>query len=337
VTNDPSYDRAAARRRGGLVGLLVAALAVVSGCDAEGPARGPSVLAARDAGVADGARDATPHDARPAALAHPPSFDDAGFLAPPCNGAASLCKLTYDRVTFAGTHASAAYVTPPWSRTAQHESIRRQLDDGVRAVFLEVHPHAGKLSVCYGDCDAGSVPLANSLGDVRGFLGDNPRDVATLVVENHAGAALKDAVDAARLAPFVHPQAPDEAWPTLGELVDTGERLVLLVDEAGDGGASGFTPLWDVAFATSDAAPDVSAFDCAVARGEAGEKRLFVVHQHVRDATEDSAKAAGKNPFLGKRLGACETEQAHVPNLVDVDFYDVTDVVDATGVLNRSR
>ncbi len=57
-----------------------------------------------------------------------------------CNGAAALCGRRLDEVVFPGTHNSfAASEEPGWRFASQRYGISRQLDDGIRALLLDVH------------------------------------------------------------------------------------------------------------------------------------------------------------------------------------------------------
>lgn len=60
--------------------------------------------------------------------------------APSCEGAAALCGRRLDEVVFPGTHNSfAASAEPGWYFANQRYGIARQLDDGIRALLLDVH------------------------------------------------------------------------------------------------------------------------------------------------------------------------------------------------------
>jgi hypothetical protein len=57
-----------------------------------------------------------------------------------CDGAAALCGRRLDEVVFPGTHNSfAASAEPGWHFASQRYGIARQLDDGIRALLLDVH------------------------------------------------------------------------------------------------------------------------------------------------------------------------------------------------------
>ncbi|MDF1505487.1 hypothetical protein PYV61_21225, partial [Roseisolibacter sp. H3M3-2] len=94
-----------------------------------------------------------------------------------CNGAAALCDRRLDEVTLAGTHnAMASADVPGWMFAQQERGIAAQLDDGVRALLVDVH---------YG------VPVrGTAVGDrVRTVLGPGATDVAAARVLGPEGNA----------------------------------------------------------------------------------------------------------------------------------------------------
>jgi hypothetical protein len=57
-----------------------------------------------------------------------------------CNGSAELCGRRLNEVVFPGTHNSfAASEEPGWYFANQRYGITRQLDDGIRALLLDIH------------------------------------------------------------------------------------------------------------------------------------------------------------------------------------------------------
>lgn len=63
-----------------------------------------------------------------------------GSAAPACEGLRTLCSRRLDQVFFAGTHNSyAAADEPGWHFANQTYPIPRQLDDGIRALLIDVH------------------------------------------------------------------------------------------------------------------------------------------------------------------------------------------------------
>lgn len=57
-----------------------------------------------------------------------------------CNGSSSLCSRPLNEVIFPGTHNSfAASSQPGWHFASQTYTISRQLDDGIRALLIDIH------------------------------------------------------------------------------------------------------------------------------------------------------------------------------------------------------
>ena len=57
-----------------------------------------------------------------------------------CNGATGLCDRRLDQVVFPATHNSyAAADQPGWHFAPQQHGIGRQLDDGIRALLVDIH------------------------------------------------------------------------------------------------------------------------------------------------------------------------------------------------------
>ncbi len=57
-----------------------------------------------------------------------------------CDGSAALCGRHLDEIVFPGTHNSyAASAQPGWHFASQRYGISRQLDDGIRALLLDIH------------------------------------------------------------------------------------------------------------------------------------------------------------------------------------------------------
>ena len=103
---------------------------------------------------------------RAGAEEHAPTSIDA------CNGAAALCDRRLDEVTLAGTHnAMASADVPGWLFPQQERGIVAQLDDGVRALLLDVHYGAPVSGTSVGDrvrtdlaSDAGRAEAERVLG-----------------------------------------------------------------------------------------------------------------------------------------------------------------------------
>lgn len=263
---------------------------------------------------------------------------------PPCNTWPALCERAYDAVSYPVAHASMANSASFWLFPAQRRSVRKQLDDGIRGLWLEVHAYEGETTLCFVDCAEGHAPLAPELADVRAFLDDNPREVVTLLVDNRVPAAdMENAFDDAELAPYLFTETAP-TWPTLGAMIDANRRLVVFLENA-SGAGDGYRPFDDVA-RTTGAATRALELDCDVERGSLDDPFLLA-NQFLVDGVGNGAGGEGggqnagrpsaglsesvnRNPELGERLSACTRAWGRKPNFVAVDFYDTSDVMTAT-------
>ena len=153
----------------------------------------------------------------------------------PCNGSATLCGVAYDRVSFPVSHAAMANTASFWDYPAQSRPLRTQLDDSMRGLMLEVHRDRDELALCFHDCAEGRVELLPELRHVRDFLDRNPREIVTLMIDNRAPAdEVASELAAAGLDSHLFAGEVDTGWPTLGALVEQGERLVVFVQDAAE-------------------------------------------------------------------------------------------------------
>lgn len=301
-----------------------------------------------------------------------------------CNGHAELCDRPFDEVAYAASHnAMTAAREPGWFLAEQIDPIRVQLDQGVRALLIDVWsgrpagtvvrtaassyeealavaeeelgpevvaaaqriadsvagvaegPEARYL--CHGLCETGSTPLLEMLGDLRGWLVANPDEVVTVFIEDHVDAALIAAdIEAAGLVPYIHTPVVGAPWPTLGEMIRSGQRLVVMVEEGRGGEAApwlvnGFEHTQETPYTF----PTVEDFSCAPNRGPA-DAPLFQLNHWIADFTRlvSSAQLVNTREVLLTRAEQCWDERGQIPNFVAVNFVTIGDLFEVVDVLN---
>lgn len=152
-----------------------------------------------------------------------------------CNGYAELCDKLYSNVTFIGSHDSAFVGILPTEN--QLDSVADQLSLGVRFLQAQSHDKDGTIELCHTTCaeeDGGS--LETWLDTVVSFLDANPSEVVTLLITNGDGidaSAFASVFESSGAAEYAYSPASTLAlsdWPTLGELIDAGTRLVVFMD-----------------------------------------------------------------------------------------------------------
>jgi hypothetical protein len=191
--------------------------------------------------------------------------------------------------------------------------------------------------LCHTLCELGAEPLDEQLGILRRFLTDNPREVVLLFVEPYVTVttieqALRDAHLLAQAA-TPHPDAP---LPTLGELVTTDTRLVVLAEQ--DGGErpwylDGFALVQD----TPLGATRPAQLSCARFRGRPDSPLLMLNHWIPPFPPSVTRNQRIGGSFLRRLIGRCERERSMLPNLIAVDFYERTHVVEIARSLNADQ
>ena len=264
---------------------------------------------------------------------------DGDGEAQPCNGYVELCDRPYDQVAFPGTHnanASTAYGYTLFN--ANHNStLTEQLEDGVRIMMLDVTYDGGQTMLCHGPCNLGSMPHLEGLAELYDFLVAHPREVFTIIYQDSISVEDMEADwVTSGMIDMVFAHAPGSAWPTLGEMIDAGTRVVVTA-EAGGPPPAWFHHVWDEAWDTGYSWTSIDEMTCDLNRGST-ENDLYLINHWVSTTlgTPSEAEAANSNSFevLSARLQQCWSEAGQMPNFVAVDFYEDGDLFEAVAALN---
>jgi hypothetical protein len=254
-----------------------------------------------------------------------------------CNGDARLCALRFDEVRYATTHNAMSNAEDGWGAPNQEFGIERQLEDGVRGFMLDVYDDAGVISLCHGTCGLGSRPLADALSAMNDFLDCHPREVVTLILESYVdAAAIAPAFESSGIARRARAQPLGAPWPTLAELVDADERVVVLTDAPEPGAPAWYLDQFAYAWQNPYAAKSPEELSCEVDRGSS-DNALFVLNHFLTDpvAMKRLAEQVNFDPFFLDRVRACEAESGRRANFVTVDFYATGDLFEVVRTLNE--
>lgn len=192
-----------------------------------------------------------------------------------------------------------------------------------------------RLYLCHGLCELGATPLSDALAAFRSFLEANPREVLVVFVEDHVPAdSVAEAFVEAGLEPYAFTHRIGDAWPTLGEMIASGKRLLVMAERDG-GGPDWYHPGFELTQETHYSFKTDADFDCEPNRGRAGSP-LFQLNHWIEKVTPSPGDAARVNryPFLLERALACQARREHIPNLVAVNFYELGDTLRVVDVLN---
>lgn len=285
-----------------------------------------------------------------------------------CNGHEALCDRHFDEVVFPATHNAMAASNLGWVWPHHDGGLSAQLKAGVRALLLDVHygdtpdeiqrylstfPNSSRalmeriinaadpstrgpgLFLCHNLCALGATPLQEALTEVRAFLDRNQHEVIVLILQDEVSAEdMAAAFEASGLIRYVYTHLPDADWPTLREMIERNERLVVFA-EVGSPPPDWYHHFWDYAEETRYSYRSPEEFDCAPNRGGTG-KPLFLLNHWIARRAPDRVDAARINAydFLLNRALTCAEERGQMPNFVAVDFYGIGDLFRAVDTLN---
>jgi hypothetical protein len=315
----------------------------------------------------------------------PPSSLPVVASAGTCNGMPELCDRRLDEVVFACTHnAMGAADVPGWLFPNQQAGILTQLEDGVRALMLDVLPGIrvdgavmtdlddGELTraklepvlgaegldaamrirermlgaeelgrglfLCHGLCELGYQPFVTVLVEIAEFLTVNPREVLVIIIEDAVPAAdIAAAFAASGLLDLVWQGPVEPPWPTLGEMVAIGGR-VLVLGENDTEGVPWYHPAWEVCQETPYHFANIEDLSNEPNRGGTDGSLLLMNHWITTPPTSRPSDAARINTreALMTRVEQCRSERGMVPNIIAVDFYQVGDLIKVVEELNRA-
>jgi hypothetical protein len=199
--------------------------------------------------------------------------------------------------------------------------------------------------LCHTFCELGATLLSTGLGQIHDFLATHPSAVMVVINQDYITPAdFVKAVGDAGLTQYVFKDFDSKPWPTLREMIDSNQRLVLLAENHAGG-----APWYRLAYKSLTeetpytfrrvsllTAPDELPKSCQPNRGHEGAPLFLVNHWISTDPVprpSDAAKVNAYKPLLA-RAQECEKFRGHLPNLLAVNFYKEGDVFRVVDKLN---
>ena len=210
-----------------------------------------------------------------------PSCSEWMSSAEACNGSASYCSRPFNELSYPTTHNAMSNEKDDWIGPNQRHPIKKQLLDGIRALMIDTHyddiDGLRVPSLCHASCMYGSMTLLDALKTIEQFLRCNEGQVLTLIVEAYVSPEdTKSVFEEAGLDPYMYRHSRGNTWPTLQELIDKNERLIVLSD---DGGTDDwYMNVWDHAFETPFSAGKPDDLVCTKNRGELSNSLFILNH-----------------------------------------------------------
>jgi hypothetical protein len=247
----------------------------------------------------------------------------------------ALCDRPLDSVVFAATHNAMSSDERGWLAPNHLYSVPTQLQDGIRALNMDVHEEDGEAVLCHGYCSLGRQGLVDGLREIADFLEDHPREVVVLTFEMYASTPLVVAAfEEAGLAERTHALTEGD-MPTLGEIIAADQRLLVFTSNGG-GTPDWYHDMWAWWWDNPYAAEEVGDFSCALYRGDQDNPLMAINHFLTAPISlEGLAEVANDDAVLKDHISDCMAAAGRKPNQVMVDFYSIGDVVRVVAELNE--
>lgn len=280
-----------------------------------------------------------------------------------CNGHVELCDRRIDEVVFAGSHNAMAATDLGWDLAMQTHDIITQLDGGIRSLLIDTHywdrtgsveggdDAAARLVIeaalsddvprpgtwlCHGFCALGASDLTGELAAIRLWLDAHPTEVLLLIIQDEISTEdTFEAFEASGLDELVHTHEPGTPFPTLGELVDADERVIVYAENEGTPD-SWYQNAWDTAFVDTPYSFGVrSDFNCDVNRGDV-DNPLFLVNHWITTGipVREAFEVVNRRDVLLERVEECRDELGREPTVLAVDFVETGDLIEVVDELN---
>ncbi|MBI4898380.1 MAG: hypothetical protein HY827_08445 [Actinobacteria bacterium] len=216
--------------------------------------------------------------------------------------------------------------------------------DRIRRTLSKPERGKRRMYLCHGFCELGATPIEETLGQVRTFLEDNPREVMMIVFQDYVPTReLWSELEKGGIADYAYRGPVDGRWPRIGEMIDQNQRLVLLnennLSPAVPWIHGAFDVMQETPFAFSSKSALTSAESCVPGRG-GDTNELFLMNHWISTppaARPSNARVANARELMRKRIRRCERSRGRPANLVAVDFYAQGDLMAVVDELNAGR
>ncbi|KAK3018580.1 hypothetical protein RJ639_004305 [Escallonia herrerae] len=136
--------------------------------------------------------------------------------------------------------------------TNQEDTITSQLKNGVRGLMLDMYDFKNGIWLCHGECFDYTAfrPAIKVLKEIQVFLEASPSEIITIIIEDYVTSpkGLTKVFDAAGLRKFCFPVSRmprnGEDWPTVDDMVQKNQRLVVFTSIAAKESSEGIAYEW---------------------------------------------------------------------------------------------
>jgi len=208
----------------------------------------------------------------------------------------------------------------------------------IRDRLSKEKPGPQDVYLCHGFCELGAERLIPVLRQMRDFLVTNPGEVLMICIQDE-GVTPQD-VDRcfheSGLIDFVYRGPAHAPWPTLREMVESDQRVLVTAEHHSEG-VDWYHPAFEVMQETPYEFHDPSQFSNQPNRGGTSGSLYLLNHwiETVPAPKPSNAEIVNSRDALLTRIRGFERERGHIPNFVAVDFYKVGDLIPVVRELNE--
>jgi Short repeat of unknown function (DUF308) len=202
--------------------------------------------------------------------------------------------------------------------------------------------------LCHTFCELGGTPLSEVLRELHAFVVANPSEALVVINQDYVTPAdFVKAVRDAGLEPFAYRGPVTGTWPTLREMIESGQRVVFMAENEA-GAAPWYRKVYDATvqetpytFKNVKLLTDKAelAASCRANRGPASAPLFLINHWISTDPIPlpSHAETVNEDGPLLRRVSECERIRHHRANLVAVNFYRRGDPFKVVDTLNGVR
>jgi hypothetical protein len=189
--------------------------------------------------------------------------------------------------------------------------------------------------LCHAYCELGATPLVQALRDIDAFLAGHPDEVVMLFLQDQiAPEDTAKAFIASGLVKRVYTHEPGVPVPTLGAMIESGERVVVFADKDASGVdwyLQGSTFFQETPFAVDS----VAQLSCVAGRGDP-RNPLFALNHWIGGPfpSTDIARQINAFEFLLGRAKQCAEQRGAMVNVVALNFVEIGDGLRVVDALN---
>jgi hypothetical protein len=224
---------------------------------------------------------------------------------------------------------------------AKYEEVlgKEAVDAAMRMRDRMVGKESGERDVYmgHGFCELGATRFVTALEQMYEFLAVNPGEVIVIIIQDEevAPADVAACFERSGLDRLVYRGAVTPPWPTLREMIDSDQRVVVLAENNTEG-VPWYHPAFEVFQETPYGFKKPSELSNKPNRGGTSGSLLLMNHwiETAPTPLPSNAELINAYDFLLKRARACRTQRGMIPNLVAVDFYKSGDLMRVVDALN---